>query len=628
MMDRVFSCGRRGAVVFTFATALVVLGCEGQGAWPTSPVAQPPSTNPAVGNDPAGALEGELVAYMADYADHAERYHALRLPSGEEHRLAFAEAPNLPPLGAKIRVWGDSMAADGIQVSRFEMVAAPEIEANARALVDGPKKPVRKWAFVLVDLNGRGVNLTKENAERALFDETNPESIRSYYREASFGTQDLDGDVLGPFRYDERRACDSNGVVQALGPRIEGDYDQYLFYFGNRAQCGWLGLAQLGSVQRPGQVSWYNASYDCVVLVQEPGHNFGMVHSSAISCSKGGTPVPLVDDFAPDDVECGHSEYGNPFDPMGRGCFHMNGYQKAYQGWVSGCNVVKAKTSGLYTIFPLETPCNGAQVLQVPLVEPRNFRLGQSGNPVTNYYVELRTPVGFDSRLSPRVLVSLGDDTREARRSGGRNWLVDMNPDSRGDMRDAALPVGRTYSDPTTGGPKITVVSATAEKAVIRVELSTGGGDPNTPGQGTCENGTAFQAPGPATCATPINAPPATPEPDAGAPDAGAPPEDAAPTTPMGNDAAPPNPDDTKTGSGGSGGSSGAGGSSGEGSSRRGGQTGSGNAGSPGSSEEPVMVSAKGCGCRTAGEGGGPGASPLLLILAGLLVARRRRRRR
>jgi len=209
-----------------------------------------------------------------------------------------------------------------------------------------------------------------------------------------------------------------------------------------------------------------------------------------------------------------------------------------------------------------------------------------------------------------------------------------MNPDSRGDMRDAALPVGKPYSDPTMGGPKITVMSATAEKAVIKVELSTGGGDPNSPGQGTCEDGTAFQAPGPATCAAPIGSPPAMPEPDAGAPtpDAGSPPADAETTTPAGSDAAPPNPDDPSagSGSGGSGGNAGTGGSSGEGS-RRGGQSGSGNAGSPGRSEDPapVMVTPKGCGCRTAGEGGGPGATPLLptLLLAGVLVARRRRRR-
>jgi hypothetical protein len=79
----------------------------------------------------------------------------------------------------------------------------------------------------------------------------------------------------------------------------------------------------------------------------------------------------------PGDGECIHDEYGNAFDPMGGGnpgsgqmlnnCFHMNGVQKAYQGWLDGCNVVKATTSGTFTIYPLEKSCAGAQVLQVPL---------------------------------------------------------------------------------------------------------------------------------------------------------------------------------------------------------------------------------------------------------------------
>ena len=87
--------------------------------------------------------------------------------------------------------------------------------------------------------------------------------------------------------------------------------------------------------------------------------------------------------------QCTHSEYGNPFDPMGGGggggsqqmlnrCLHMNGVQKAYQDWLGGCNIVKATTSGRFTIYPLEKTCNGVQVLQVPLPAPRTLRFPPS----------------------------------------------------------------------------------------------------------------------------------------------------------------------------------------------------------------------------------------------------------
>ena len=45
----------------------------------------------------------------------------------------------------------------------------------------------------------------------------------------------------------------------------------------------------------------------------------------------------------------------------------MDGFQKAYQDWLTGCNVVKVTTSGTFTLFPLEKPCNGVQLLQIPV---------------------------------------------------------------------------------------------------------------------------------------------------------------------------------------------------------------------------------------------------------------------
>ncbi len=506
-MPRHADTGRRPQVVAAILLA-IANGC---------------SDNPEPSRDdrPAidGALHGELAVYIATHDDgRIDKQFALVLPSGRERWLSFTTPTELPP-GSAIKVWGVDTGAD-LRVSRIER--APEdqsgIETHRAALIGGPKKAERRWAFVLVDIGG-GMNLTKERAQQLLFADA-PGSIRSYYREVSYGVRELNGEIFGPFTYQPQGTCDTSALANTLRPMIPGTFHQYLWYFGSRVPgCGFAGLASLGTSDRPSRDTWYNGSSGCVVLVQEPGHNFGLLHSSSLRCTKDGAPVTIVNNG---ETGCVHSEYGNPFDPMGSGCYHMNGYQKAYEDWLGDCNVVKATTSGTYTVFPLEKACTGLQMLQIPLAAPRMIMATDSGMrpfPVTvsNYFVELRAPIGIDQRLTPRLLVHVAGEVRDAMQRSSRNWILDMTPETPS-MSDAALPVGRTFKDPDPNGPSITLVAADATSATIRVELP-GGGDANKLGTGTCMNGAMFTAPGPNTC----EAPPMTPAGDAGGqPDAGA----------------------------------------------------------------------------------------------------------
>jgi MYXO-CTERM domain-containing protein len=462
-------------------------------------------------------LRGELIAHIADFDDHSETRYALRQDGGEERALRFATPPPFGG-GTRLKVWGRA-EGDSFLVSRFEE-EFDEVATTRSALIGAPKRPVRRWAFVLVNTGGVPT-LSKEQAQTKLFS-TMRGSIRSYYQEVSYGIQDLDGEVFGPFDYTPTSSCDTDMMARTLRPMIPGTFNQYLWYFNSRVNgCGFAGLASLGMADRPSQNSWYNASSGCVVLVQEPGHNFGMVHSSSMRCTKGGSVVTLA---LPDDPDgsCSHNEYGNPYDPMGSGCYHMNGYQKAYQDWLSGCNVVKVTASGTFTLLPLEKACNGIQLLQIPFPAARLMSLRTSGTStsasLTSYFLEFRAPVGIDSPLSARVLVTVGGDIREARRSGGRNWLIDMTPET-GSAGDVALPVGRTYADPDPNGPRFTVVSIDASKAVIRVELSPTA--TTDQGAGICDDGSLLAAPGPDTCEAVPTPPGSAPPPDDPAPDGG-----------------------------------------------------------------------------------------------------------
>jgi hypothetical protein len=362
-------------------------------------------------------------------------------------------------------------------------------------------KPTRHWAFVLVETNGPGP-LSRDEAQARLFSDR-ADSIRSYYREVSYGLQDLGGDVLGPMSFDASTVpaglCADYGAVGAAFRPSLGHYDQYLFYFESEIQgCNWGGVAQVGMAARPSVDSYYNATSDCVVLVQEPGHNFGMVHSSALRCTRDGITVSMIDPADPT-ASCTHEEYGNPFDPMGGGnpgpgprpplCYHMNGVQKAYEEWLDGCNIVKATHSGLFTVYALEKPSAQMQVLEVPLPAPRGL-LFQAGSPIkgaslAGYYLEMRAPVGLDAALNrPRLFVVAAGNLREARARGNPNWLIDATPETPS-FYDADLPQGKTFTDPVPGGPKFTLVAIDDNKAVVRVELD---GVPATDsaGAGTC----------------------------------------------------------------------------------------------------------------------------------------------
>ena len=376
----------------------------------------------------------------------------------------------------------------------------PAAVERSGALLAGTAQPARSFAFILLDTGG-GVNLSTAQAAQQLFDASyfaaNRGSIRRFYQEASYGLQDITGSVVGPLPFSPASSCDPMGAL-ALRAQVDAmlpaPVTNYLWYFGSRQSgCAWEGLATLGSPAHPTRDTWYNASNGCVVLAQEPGHNFGMQHSSSMKCT-GRTFVDMPDGT------CTHVEYGDPFDPMGGGCRHPNAWQKRYQGWLGGCNSVRLSASGTFTLFPLETACNGIQVLQIPMPHPRTFSYtggltpGTTTDELTYYYVEMRSEAaGFDQGLAPQVQIRIGGDYRGPSENGLHTWLLDMNPGTS-TFSDAALAVGQTFTDPA-GGVGITATAVTASSATVAVTIEGGAGDP------TCLDGTTVAPPGPPTCA-------------------------------------------------------------------------------------------------------------------------------
>jgi uncharacterized membrane protein YgcG len=314
--------------------------------------------------------------------------------------------------------------------------------------------------------------------------------VRHYFVEASYGRQDVAAVVLGALSHPppaDAGACETypTTLAETLRPMVPGTFDAYFWYLGSRISCGWNGLASLGSVAAPTRDTWYNGRLaGCTTLFQEPAHSFGLQHSSSLRCGTS----QLTDDLQ----GCIHSEYGDVFDPMGQGCRHTNGYQKAYLGWLGGCNVVQIRRSGSFNLLPLELPCDGAQVLQIPMPKTRSLahpdRFGEpSATDLTYYYVELRTSRGVDTGLAPSVQVRVSGDIRPPSEANHHSWILDMVP-STTDLD--GLGAGDSFSDPA-GGLTIRVEALGADGATVSIDLASDGGGP------LCLGGTELTVPGP-----------------------------------------------------------------------------------------------------------------------------------
>jgi MYXO-CTERM domain-containing protein len=509
--------GSRQHSLKAFATgaALGIAACSG-----------PMSGNTSLPELEDGSIRGELIDMIARFDDETTlTTYFLRVNGNErdQRELVLQKAPFLPPM-AKIKVWG--VEREGrIIVDRLEPVdPADNIDRTStwqQPLINPTPITPTKLAMAVIDVGG-GSNSTTDELQKRLF--TNPNSTRQYYLENSYGAHDLVG-MVSPKTYSyPMTTCDTSALAAAVRPMIDADVGQvsdiYLWYFGSKVTaCSWSGLSS-------GKDTYYNASSSCVVLVQEPGHSFGMSHSSSMVCTDpaGGTaPVPIRDDLGAGDVQnCTHSEYGNRYDTMGGGCRHFNAYNKVYRRYFQQCNGVNVRKSGTFNLMPIEKPCNGIQTLQVPMPRVRGFfRTGGGGSDgVTQlgyYTVELRAPIGlYDNTMKPTVIINASPKWSMMSATGGRGsrgehtWLLDMAPTVTGTGTDGtqhALAAGQTFTDPG-GGVAITTMSVGPEGAVIKVDITGATTVPDAGSETVCLDGTPIEAPGPANCGDDGGGPP------------------------------------------------------------------------------------------------------------------------
>jgi MYXO-CTERM domain-containing protein len=412
------------------------------------------SASPSAGSSfSANVAEGHFETRIADMLDGTTRVtHHVVLGEGKEVEVRFAEPTDLA-YRTKVRVEGQ-VGADGVMaVDNLEVLESPPQPA-----IDPELRAPRRIATILVFWEGAG--LPNGEARQSMF--TGDRSTQVFYGENSYGMETVVGEVFGPYQIDDPGGCNTPQIAYLARKAMEEkghdpyDFDQFMYHFPGISGCGFAGLASVGSPLYPASDSWYNGSFGCVVRNQEIGHNYGMGHSHAYTCTEPDendvmheVPLSLTDN-------CEHIEYGDPYDPMGGGCGHMNVIQKAYMGWLDGCNIVTAESDGVFNLAPIELPCNGTQALRFEAFDGRY------------YYLEYRQRIGeFDGPSGQDgVLLHLGGRDEPTSQEQGQQfsspYILDVG-------QNGFLHAGDSYTDDRNG---VTFTVLEESSAGARVQLS------------------------------------------------------------------------------------------------------------------------------------------------------------
>jgi len=233
-----------------------------------------------------------------------------------------------------------------------------------------------------------------------------------------------------------------------------GDFDIVGVTFSSIGMAsGGVNYAGLASVS--GSDLWMQGNNSSGVYVHEFGHNYGIGHASSWDTSNGSV------------VGTGTStEYGDIFDIMGsgddpEGQFHTQA--KSRLDWLTPAQWADATALGsnTYRIHRIDDANTTSTAL-------RGVRVTKAADEF--YWLGYRTAFNENINLQKGVYLNW-------QRPGlTRCWLLDTTPNSTGGKNDAAITLGRTYSDGAAGAhltPLATGGSGADRWIDVRVNLGT-----------------------------------------------------------------------------------------------------------------------------------------------------------
>jgi hypothetical protein len=402
---------------------------------------------------PAGARDaykGRLDIRHTDDMSHGKSSTRYTLRESKDKRYTVRPAlpPNFPS-GSKVVVRGTKRGS----VIRGAVRPQPGVRAATAGVIGEYKTAVLLFNFA----DDRTEPWTSTFVRDRFFGTGS--SIDTFFKEQSWNQVDLTGEVYGWYELNANGAgCDVDAWAAEADSKATtagvplGSFHSIVYVFPDQYDCNWAGLAEL-----PGNQAWLNGDISVRVASHELGHNMGVHHAAALSCSSGGTAVALSS-------SCSMSEYGDPFSTMGNATRRMAGWHLQQLGYLAASNVQTVSTSGTYTV---RTSLNQSadpvllKIARTPATSPAEY-----------YYVDLRAAGGvFDNfgitdPAVKGVTIRVGNSTNVRNQSK----LIDTTPDSYSnsstDFIDASLQPNRTFTDGTVS---ITATSVSAGTATVEV---------------------------------------------------------------------------------------------------------------------------------------------------------------
>ncbi len=368
----------------------------------------------------AGGVPGHFAAASSpDQAGLSSSTVALRI--GGETRLLCCATHAASALGSPVNRLALAVAGGPVQG-----VDPQEIES---LYTQGTKR----YLFLRVDFSdyeGEQATISEQRAGELL------QEMQAEFRRMSYGTFTLapmnpTGSAVSPIlraskegaEYDHRGLdvlyWEALDLARNAGVNVDG-YDFIGLYTTDKPLAGYGGLGYVGI---KGLHIAGARHFDMVTTVHEMGHNFGLDHARALFPHGRATLVggELV-------------EYGNPYDTMGdryeisQGHDYMGSHKRLIK-WLPSGDSGRVSNSGIYRLFAVDDINSRGR---------RTLRFDGGEQP---YYLDFRSGMTSDF-LNSSVLLQQADA------SGDDNTLFDVFPG----LDHWALPIGRTFSDPTADG--------------------------------------------------------------------------------------------------------------------------------------------------------------------------------